>query len=349
MNVQVSQLAAFLGAIALIAKILDWYLTNNEKQRLRKHISVLLDQGAVSGSAVVKAPLSIVESLLDSALGGSVLSWKAIRRSASLSALLVFSCMALAGLLTDTIFAISDTPWAAYDSSVDELELIIESGQSKPTDTKSEEERRAAEEYYAEMQKLVSKARSVPWKFGYLTFMIAAATLVGIMASMLTLAFSRKVIKELQQTESLVLISGALLLGLVVSAVVVNLCLISLFTMISPLVAFSGAFGGLLFGHSALLGAGIASGYTLLTWLASPSWAKAISVASVVPSLLLVLVASISGVLYPVRNIFGAITKNLLIRAVQSEKGVLVFIATGATLLSAAVIMATNIVTNGKP
>ena len=349
MNVQIGGLAAFLASIALFAKILDWYLTSEEKQGLRDHIAALLERGAISGSAVIKAPLSIYTRLLDAALGGSVLSLKAFRRSAMLSIFLLLACLAVSGLLTHTFFGISKTPWSAYESALVELEQIIESGRDGKTATITEEKRLEDQKYRAYMKERIERARNPYWKWGYILFFVIVVILLTIFVTTASVAFARKVAKELEATESLILISGALLLGLFVSIILVNLTVVILFTIASPLVAFSRALGVLLFGYSALLGVGIVSGYTLLAWLTSPTWIKAVAVGAIVPSLMLTMVAIICGALYPFRTLVGSSINNLLLRAVRSERGVLVFIATGATLLSAAIVMATNLVASGKP
>lgn len=349
MNFKITEIATFFGAIALLAKTLDWYLVAEEKKRLHDHVSSLVKRGAVSGSTVVKAPLSIFAKLLDAALGAKILSWKAFNRSATLSILLLLGCLAFTGILTNTSFGISKTPWSAYDSTLLELEKIIESGSLKSQNSPTEKERIELEEHYASMREMAAQARSPVLKWVYLIFMVLASIFLGMFTTMTSLAFSRKVAKELQQTESIILISGAILLGLVVSMFVVNLCLVALYTISSPLVVFSGTLGRLLLGHSTLLGVGIASGYSMLAWLTSPSWAKAIAVGAVVPSLVIAILATISGMLYPIRTICGSFINNILVRSLRAEKGVLVFIATGATLLSAAIIMATNMIGNGHP
>jgi hypothetical protein len=123
---------------------------------------------------------------------------------------------------------------------------------------------------------------------------------------------------------------------------------IALFTVTTEFVALTGGLASLAFSYSSILGIGVAIGYALLAWLSSPTWIKVAAVSAAVPCLALLVLALISAILYPMRALIGTSINSCLTRAVRSEKGILLFIATGATLLSATVIMVTNLVTNVK-
>jgi hypothetical protein len=334
-EIQIGEIATFLALMAMIAKILDWYLTSEEKEKIQIHISSLVERNAFSGTALIKAPLSILSKLLDAALGENTLAWKGLFRSSIISGLIMLSCLSVGGLISETHFSIKQAPWTAYDEVIDSFETVFVEIKLKnePVDTDIEQ-----------ASNIISIARNPITKTIYLflfTIMVAA---VGIVSTVISLSFSRKVARELQKTESIILISGALLLGLFFSGIIANLCIVILYTISSIFVLITGSLGLLVFGPSKLLGVGVVTGYSLFSWLVSPTWVKAIAIGAIIPSFLLVLSSVVSCVFFPFRSMLGSTVKALLTRSVKSEKGVLMFFATGTSLLSAAIIMVSNFI-----
>lgn len=349
MKILIGEITAFLISIALLARVLDWWMTSEGKAQLKTHIENLLSRNYINSSSIVKAPLSAFNQLLNLAIGEVILSKKAFRRSSLLSILLLIACLAVGGVLSNTFFGISDSPWSAYEKKIAYYENIINIEEKSLDAEMSEEESAKVLDYISKAKRRIEVAKKHYLKWIYSIFLIIAVLAVNLIADIASIAFIRKVVKDLLYTESLILISGALLLSVFVSFLIVNFTLITLFTFSSPFFIESSTLGRLIFSYSKPFGIGIAIGYGLYAWWMGSTWLKAAAISAIIPSLMLVCLSLVSATLYPMRSLIGALINKTLTRAVRSEKGVLLFVATGATLLAAVIVIITNFVIDANP
>ncbi len=341
MDIRLGGFVTFIAAIVVVLKVLDWYLLEEQKLSLRSYIKELLEAGSISASSMVKAPLAVYSKTLDMVLGRDVFSKIALKRSAGLAAAILIASASITGLLTDTFLGVSTAPWDAYDQEISKLKQSISAARNDVSDYGGADLEKA-DRYYTSLENLLSNAQKPAWKMMCIIGFLTISFLITIVMTMLSIGFSRKVVRELLKTESLLLIVGALLLGMVVSSLFFTLITVLLFTLTSGFLLHVSSFASIVLAQPSLVGVGVVAGYASLALYMSPMWIKAAAVGAIVPGILLVVTGSASGAIYPFRHMLGSATSNLIARALESKNGALAFFATGMTLLAAAITLAVN-------
>lgn len=306
-------LATILSMISGFALLVNAWINSEDKELLREDIKVkYCNLSSGNAITVILYPLTILKLVLDAILGEKIISRKAIVRSAYTGILIMICSLGIAGVLVGTPLAIHKTPWAAYDDEINLQIKLLETDQTI-----------AASKYLHAF----NKAREWYWKWIYSAILVLLVSAISIIGNVLSLATTRRILKDLLATDSAILISGAFVLLVLTTSILASIIVILISCISNPLIILATYIATFFSGHHAgitsllwILNVGIA-------WWASEVWVRAVAVSSLLPSIILLIITFLSLLLFSVRFRLHQLITSLLDKALTYEQGFIAFVA----------------------
>jgi len=313
-------LAAILMMFVGITGFLNIWWKHAEKQKVNEWIFTSSKKVLATPSDTVKIPLSFVHYLLQTILGERTFSKLSIRRSVTLSFIILFGSMGMAGLLTETTFGLKSSPWEAYETELKKFKETFIRSSNENHDLNKTSNLEA-------INTSLDTALKPQYKWIYSVTLLIIVIFVNLAGDIISLGVSRRILKDLQGTDSPTLITGALLLSLV-TAILITFIVILVCNMVSNTLFISTTFLMLLLSGiwPFLTFSALVTNFGVALF-SSSTWILAVAISAALPSIILILLALIALVLFPFRLWLNTTLKSMLERALSHEKGLLFFMA----------------------
>lgn len=314
----IGALVLVLAMIAAIAKYLSAWWNEEEQQERIASIINYQQSLAATKTAAIKLPLYIANALLCAIFGAPTYSRISIYRIIIMSLIILIGCLGIAGLFNSTTLGIELTPWSAYEQELTNMKIrevkILQQGQGADFNILSEEK-----------LALIDTLSQPHIKFLYSALLICLVVLLNIIADVFAFTFTRKVLSDLLDTDSPVLITGALLLSLVFCLVVASIVILIVSVVTNPTVMITTILVSMLPEQWSLLTLGLWVTNILFAWYDSSIWVSAVAVSAVLPSAILLALTTLSLILYPFRQKLSGLIREVLERSIKHEKGPLLY------------------------
>lgn len=310
-------LSAMLLMVGGLTGFLAVWLTDAEKRKFSDKLATLGQDWLSTRMGVIKIPLYALNAFLTALMGEKRFSKKAICRSSALSIMMLIGCLGIGGFLTGTSLGITKSPWSAYDEKLQELHSL------------------EGVKHNAEALAILKSVQQPAWKWVYSSVLIFLIIIINVAADVLSLAAARRILADLLTTDSPVLLSGALLLGLSISLLVANAVVLILTVVTDPGIMSATIISFLFSGQWRLLTYALWGASLFFAWYTSAVWIRAIAVSAALPGILLVLLSVLALILYPAKSQLSTVFRSTLQRALSHEKGPILFIGGVAASLAA--------------
>ena len=338
--ITLSAAIAILAGTTFLARVLDTWMVESEKASLHQKLLELASEiEATDPLRVVQFPLQAMSFFYDAVFGNDLLSWRAFRRTATVTLLCLAIELGWAGWITGVYGGMEKPPWAAIDLNVQMADSVIEKidkDQSDPA-VRSDPKRVAANEqtrkWATTYRRIYAAMQSPPWRVVFTIGLISL--IVGWLSfwGFLSFALSRRFIREMMSIDRKLLASSALIVHLELSTLIGIATLLFSGAAISPVFLVAAAVLAVSFFTVPVFGPASFSFFLWVAWKVQ-AWIRVVAATTMVPATLLVVVMICSLGLYPWRHGIQSGLLQGIRRGVGYKAGFLGFVAVNLGFLS---------------
>lgn len=342
MIVELGQFAALCVLIAAVLKLIDWLMLDDQKLRLGEELSRRLAERHISLAFVAKTPILAFNRILSAALFSPVTRKTSLRRAASVSSLLIATCLVSAGVLTNTTLGFEESPSDSYRQEIKIFETLAveENRLSELTDEQQQE----MSQYRQDMMHILETAKHPFARWASIIFVTVLTIIISVYFTIFSLSLTAKTTKAIVTTDQPLLLFGAILLNGFGSLIVFIVELVFLSIASSTLLLFLFSFAGILFELGPMWGLAGFSGYGVFAWITAPIWLKALATASIIPFLLMAVAIALTAIIFLIRRPLSSFSGLLLKRVATHRDGPIAFLATSFFCLAVAITAATSLI-----
>jgi hypothetical protein len=313
----------------LLAKLLDAWLRKSDKDKLTEKLTeIWLKIDDSSLTSVSQAPMRIFSALLDALLGNQVFTGKAIWRTAVLSTCLMVISLSVGGIIVKTPFAFETPPWTSFDNQFKFFATYPD------VYNKTIQKQKALNPQMldaAVKQKnfvlALSKYNTTTYKIIYSISTTILSLLVSILIYIISFAFSRMMVREAMEANTYLLMFSIMFLNLCIGIVLAFIAVLLLWISAYPLMVLCFRYFLIPLLSIPILNIISLLGFTTAIWFLGSLWIKIAATVAILPMICLILVLFISWLLYPFRKQIKELLSQGLLRALEHEKGIFVFIS----------------------
>jgi hypothetical protein len=323
-------LSVFFGAIAGITGFLDIWLPKIERNKIADKLSALwirLDDSDFSFFS--RIPLQLLEYTYDILLGSKAFSAKSFFRIGCLSVLLLLASLALNGLRTNEPFGFNKTPNQMYLLQ-QEYAGTLSSMYTKLENTgKDGVDKALSHQMVTNLS--IFKTLSSKYKGAQIALFFISLLIVSVCMYSISFSMGRLLLREIIDSDSIVLKLAVLCLTLVISMCLGALTIAMLLIAYFPVIL---AIAIPIYSLSVIVGVFLSLPVILGLWTLGWTWLQITASLVLMPTTLLSIALILSILLYPIRKQLHKTAGLVLLRALQGEAGVLLFISTLLGLLA---------------
>jgi len=329
--------AVFLGGVAALLNCVQGVLRPSESQELRRAFEasyVRVDDA--QPMSVVRAPLRWARTLLDSVLGGGLVTKRALRRSSIASWLILLVCLSASGWKSGHSLGFEEWPWRAIDTAIERAHRHAETVVRTQTSA-TDEDRILREEANAELiqeLKALDRFRSSGWKFAYTCFVFMGLLATSASLSFVVLVLTRHYLRGIETDPSGLVLLGSLAVHSTLVAMAATVGLFAFAVITSPFVLC----GVLLAIGSSMPSEWMALGLLLVAggaWFVGGVTIKTAATAAMWPALLGLVAVFLAVALYPIHRFVHRGIGHLLLRVAEHPSGPLSPIVVVLSVLTA--------------
>lgn len=331
-----------------ISKLFDLLLHEHTKDEVRINLeNIWLKYADCSPIIVFQIPFHLLNSILDILFGERYFSKQALFRAAFLSLAILISSIIVTGWITKTTVGMGQLPWKYFEINMEtakklsqinisnEIEKQYKGKIEKPSDKEAKHRIEESMQYIKHYCEYFMNFNTLTWKIIYSILFIVSLCIVNAFIDSISLAITRQMLKEIIQTQSIVLVSTILFTNLCIAFLFSTLTLFLTLIISTPLIIpYLHLIPITFIKYPSWSSLGLYAA-SIVTWKLAGPWLKVVAITTILPSIFLSFILVISVVLYPFRRKMYYLMDFLLTKALDYPKGVFAFLTILLTSIGA--------------
>ena len=325
----------FLGATFILASILEAFLNERRKVKLKEYLEELWIRLADADNLIViKALIKIVYDLLNTLLGKKLLSFKAIRTAIIINSIILISVLSLTGIFTGKVFIMKEYPWEIYQKAIDSTKEQLKTPIKVKKDDSEEKYEKEIELKLNNFKRKFIKLDSTMWKIFYTIFFVFIVLFVSGIGSFISYTFTKLIIKEMVDTRGVLTLFGLFILNTFIALVIAIVTLTTLILLILPtswgefIILASQSIKSFVLTFSIILPVIVAIFFFILSILGftgEPNWFMFTTLITMLPTILLYFFIILLISLWFFKGEIKGIISYLLLKGLDYKSGVIGF------------------------
>jgi hypothetical protein len=323
---------AFISYILLAAYIIlktsELFLSENKQESFRQTLQDITSEISLKGADwTALSPLYYMSSFLEKYLGKRLISRRSISLASITTAILVVSSIWLSSLATNSVDFLEKSPLKIWDQSIDFLKSPV---MEKDLGTGIPENLGKDKKYLLkvkERRECLYKLDGFGGRYLFAIILLSACMMTIIVLSSLTLAITRKVLREMIHSKGVITLIG----GAIVNFILIIL-LSSFFGVLLYFISYPSwwtMWDGVisLMTRYSVWSLVVYFAASILAALSLPVWIKLVVLISLSPIILIAFSLMLSAIIFFFRKPIHLTVINLVRRALEWKAGPIAFLA----------------------